>query len=244
MSRESIPRTLLVATAVALTCSVMVSAAVHFLRPMQAAWESLERSRAILAAAGLMPEEELADGDAIERYLDLDARVIDLETDWFAPGFDAHRYDPWTSIGEAEEDTGRPRYLPVYVRHDGDGIDRVILPVSGKGMWSTIYAYLALEADLDTIADIVIYGHGETPGIGDKIEEADWRAGWQGKTLHDDEGTLRFQVKKNADGSHEVDAISGATITTQATGRLVRDWLGDDGFGPFLENLADRGLSD
>jgi Na+-transporting NADH:ubiquinone oxidoreductase subunit C len=239
MRQEGTARTLIIATGVALFCSVMVSAAVYWLRPLQAAYQLVDRNRAILEAAGRLPDGEVADTEIVERFLALDAGVIDLESGWFVSGFDAHAYDHWTTGGEQSGE--RPRYVPVYRVLDGDRLERLVLPVDGAGMWSTIYAYLALEPDLDTIARFVVYRHAETPGIGDKIEEPGWLEGWRGKRVYGDDGTVAFRVEKRASGPNAVDAISGATVTSTSTGRLVSSWLGPDGYQPFLDNLAERG---
>jgi len=241
MSNDGALRTLLVAAGVALVCSIMVSTAVHYLRPIQAAYALLDRNRAILDAAGLIPPGGLSDAEVTQEYRELDARVLDLESDWFATGFDAYTYDHWAGSGEGETPGERPRYVPVYLLRDGDGLRRIVLPVDGPGMWSTIRGFIALRADLGTIDGVTFHSHGETPGIGDKIEDPAWRSRWQGKSLYD-EGELKFRVSRRARRAYEVNAISGATKTARATGDLVVDWLGEDGFGPFLRNLETREL--
>src|SRR5690606_35969309 len=76
-------------------------------------------------------------------------------------------------------------------------IDTYILPVSGKGLWSTLYGYLALEADKNHVRGIQFYKHGETPGLGGEVENAEWTAGWKGKTILDEQGELvSITVKK------------------------------------------------
>ena len=132
----------------------------------------------------------------------------------------------------------RSRYAKVYIVGDAERPERIILPIHGQGMWSTIYGFLALDADLNSVAAVMFYEQGETAGIGDKILESGWQAGWRGQALFDAGGALAFRV---ADGAavapHEVDAIAGATITTNAVTAMVQYWFGPHGFGPFLDNL-------
>jgi Na+-transporting NADH:ubiquinone oxidoreductase subunit C len=248
---ETLPRTLLVAAGVALFCSAIVSIAVHTLRPLQLAFDSLERNRAVLVAANLLPSGEISDREIVARFLDLDARVVDLDTGWFRSGLDAHAYDHWQQRDEDQAaveagpgDVPGPatngRNVPVYLVRKADGFEQIVLPVDGRGMWSAIYGYIGLDEDLNTITGVIFHRHGETPGIGDRIQDRSWLATWQGKQIRDDDRILRFRVAKGASGPFEVDVVSGASVTTEATGEIVRNWLGDDGFGPFLENLGEN----
>jgi Na+-transporting NADH:ubiquinone oxidoreductase subunit C len=137
----------------------------------------------------------------------------------------------------------------VYLVRDGDELRRIILPVYGQGMWSTIYGFLALESDLTTIAEMTIYEQGETPGIGDAILRPDWQARWRGRKLYDEQNILRFSIARgtirsdSTDAAYTVDGLTGATVTTDGVMNLIRFWLGPYGFAPFLENFAATGGS-
>jgi Na+-transporting NADH:ubiquinone oxidoreductase subunit C len=242
MNVDTVPRTLLVAAGVALFCSAMVSLAVHYLRPQQVALQSLERNRAILEAADLLPPGEVSDRELVSRYLDLDARVVDLDTAWFAEGFDAHAYDHWRlrdDVQAAASDDGR-RYVPVYLVRKAGRLEKFVLPVDGGGMWSTIYGYVALGEDLNTITGVTFHRHGETPGVGDRIQDEAWLTTWNDKRILDADGAVRFRVTRDATGPFEVDLISGASVTSEATGEFVRSWFGDAGYGPFLKTLDEN----
>lgn len=238
MKRESITRTLLTVAAVALVCSAMVATAVYLLRPMQKAYAQLDRNRAILAAIGV-DTAAMDDRTVVSAFLELDARLVDLALDDFTPApamTTPWGYDHWSGPDQAEETPAT--LVPVYVGWRDGALDRLVLPVHGSGMWSTIYAYVALQPDLATIAELVIYRHGETPGIGDRIEEPGWLARWSGKRIEDDAGTLRLDVVRNPhDSAYQVDLISGASVTSDAVGDLLRHWLGADGYGPLLQRL-------
>ncbi len=252
MATEKIGRTLLVAAAVALGCSAMVSLAIQFLRPVQDAYAQLGRNRAVLAAAGELPET-VSDRMVVSRYLDLDVRMVDMSSQVFvdsSPVGDARLYDHW-ALGEgsplllhvsaeatSDQPSLLPRYVPVYLVWEGQTLHRLVLPIHGQGMWSTIYAYLALNGDLSTVAAMQVYRHGETPGIGDRIEDPKWLSTWIGKRVYDDTGRSQLHVTRgSSDSPYRVNLITGASVTSEALGNIVRFWLGPQGYGPLLQAL-------
>jgi Na+-transporting NADH:ubiquinone oxidoreductase subunit C len=246
--RESILRTLTVAGGVALFCSLLVTATVQWLRPFQLAYRSIEQDRAILIAADLAPPgAALSNREIVSRYLALDVRLVDLDRGRYADDVDAVGYDYGAAADDPlrsaplprERDIAglvrRPRYMPVYeLRRDG-ALERLVLPVYGRGMWSTIHGFLALGPDLATVAGVNFYEHGETPGIGDRIQKPEWEAGWIGKRAYDAAGRAVLRIGGNGGTPEErVDSITGATMTVNGVDRIVRFWLGPDGYGPFL----------
>jgi Na+-transporting NADH:ubiquinone oxidoreductase subunit C len=253
--REPVGRTLAVAAAVALFCSLLVSTTVYWLRPIQLAYRSLEHNRAVLVAAGLIGlEDVLADRDLVDRFLALDARIVELDAGAYADtdavtaaGFDYRSAidDPRATreIGHEQDVAGlgkRPRRMPVYVLLQGSSVERIVLPVYGRGMWSTIHGFICLGPDLTSIAGVRFYEHGETPGIGDRIQNPAWTAQWIGKRAYADDGTLVLRIGADfgsVAAPARIDAITGATVTVTAVERLVRYWLGVDGYGPFLASL-------
>ncbi len=137
----------------------------------------------------------------------------------------------------------RSRFASVYLVWDKVQLKRILLPVHGQGMWSTIYGYIALEADLNTIAAVTFYEQTETPGLGTQIMLPEWQSKWQGRRLWDENGELRFRIATGnaapepAIARYEVDALSGATVTAGGVTNLVHYWFGAHGFQPFLTNL-------
>ena len=129
----------------------------------------------------------------------------------------------------------------------------MILPIYGKGLWSTLYGFIAVDADGQTIRGITFYEHGETPGLGGEVENPAWKALWPGKSAFSAEEikgssldhlpTPIIQVAKGqvtsetVQAEHKVDGLSGATITSNGVTALVRYWLGPDGFGSYLHQL-------
>ncbi|MGD8339198.1 MAG: NADH:ubiquinone reductase (Na(+)-transporting) subunit C [Gammaproteobacteria bacterium] len=254
---ESPVRTIAFAASVALVCSLIVSTAVYLLRPIALAYEAIDLDRAVLEAAGLLPDD--ADGDdraVVRAFLDLEARAVDLDAGAFTDAVDAAGADFRAALDEPAKlvpipaglDVAgletRPRYAPVYLLRADRRIVRIVLPLYARGMWSTIHGVIALDSDFSTIAGIAFYAHGETPGIGDRIERDDWRAQWVGRRLYDDTGELRFRLGVGAAArtpEYGVDSITGATVTTSAVGDAITYWFSEDGYEPFLRRLREGG---
>ena len=118
--------------------------------------------------------------------------------------------------------------LSLYLWKDNGVVTKYAFPISGKGLWSTIYGYLALEGDLSTIAGITFYRHGETPGLGGEIEANWFQEDFRGKKVFENGHRLKFEVVKGKvtdkypDGNnHAVDGISGATLTGNGLNRFI-----------------------
>lgn len=256
MPRDSVGGTLTVAAVLCVVCSVLVSAAAVGLRPRQETNKNRYQKKNILIAAGLYDEDD--DDDAIdELFKNIETRVIDLETgeevpaDRIEPASYDQRLaakDPERSVEIPNEDDiagigRREKYSKVYlVKGGGGALEKIILPVYGKGLWSTLYGFIALEADLNTIAGLTFYEHKETPGLGGEVESEVWKAKWAGKLLYDESDNLQIEVVKGAvtpdspKAIYQVDGLSGATITSRGVSNLIRYWIGD-AFEPFLDRL-------
>jgi len=259
MNNDSTFKALLVVGLTALICSVVVTTTAVTLQPIQRAYQDLERNRVLVGIAGLADSAaELSDRQVVSLFQELDARVVNLDTGRYDDSTGAAELDdaaaaadPETSVAiPPDQDVAalgrRARRVVIYVVPRADGIERMILPVYGQGMWSTLYGFIALDADLNTIAGITFYEQAETAGIGDQILRADWQAAWTGKQLYDASGALRFRVSNQAvdpqspEANYHVDAISGATVTTDAVSNLVTYWLGEHGFQPFIDSQRER----
>lgn len=249
---ESVKKTLLVTLVLCVVCSVVVATAAVTLRPLQAANQALDRKQNILAAAGLLQ----AGVNVEEQFGRVETRLVDLETGKFTDALDPLNYDqrkasrdPALSVRVPQDQDiakiqRRVKYAQVYVVAAPDGgIGKVILPVKGYGLWSTLHGFIALEPDLNTVAGIGFYEHAETPGLGGEVDNPAWKASWHGKQLYDVNGNIVLKViKGKADSSrpesvYQIDGLSGATLTSRGVQNLIQYWLGDQGFAPFLANL-------
>lgn len=244
---------LMVATLVCVVCALLVSASVVVLRPVQDRNALLQRQRNILEVAGLYQAGQPVDA----QFARIEPHLVDLASGDYVTGADAVRFD----IAKAARDPGqsdpvaadadvarihrRPRAMPVFLVRGDAGIDTVILPVHGYGLWSTMYAYVALDGRGERVRGVTFYAHAETPGLGAEIDNPRWRASWVGKRLFDDDGAVRFDIAKGQPApeaaDYHVDAISGATLTSVGVENMVHYWLGEQGYGPFLARLAGGG---
>jgi len=248
-------KTVAVALALCLVCSLVVSGAAVTLRPLQERNESLALKREILKVAGL----EQAGQDVEQAFAQLDTRLVDLATGDYVTDLDAAGYDPRKAAGDpelglalsGEQDLARIRsrakVMPVYLLREDDRIKSVILPVHGYGLWSTMYGLLALDPDGRTVRDISFYEQLETAGLGGEVANPKWQASWVGKQATDADGTPRFTVVKGSviadspQAIHQVDGLSGATLTSNGVTNLMRFWMGDMGYGPYLARIRAEG---
>lgn len=249
--KDSVANTLRVALVVCLVCAVVVSTAAVALRPAQERNRALFRQVNILQTAGMyQPGMDVrAAFDRIERrFVELGSGAYVERPDSFDPLAAAR--DPAQSRLLAEDPAGLRRVADVaevFLARDAEGqVSRVVLPVRGYGLWSTMHGFVALDRDLTTVVGIRFHEHSETPGLGGEIENPRWQASWNGKRVFDDAGALAIRVVKGAvpdgaaDAVHRIDGLAGATITTRGVDNLIRFWLGQAGYGPYLAQLGER----
>ncbi len=251
--KNSIQNIILVAFTVCLVCAIVVSAAAVTLRPMQQANAEQDRKYNVLQAAGIFEQGMSID----EQFEDIETRVINLDTGEFVDDIDPDTFnqrqaarDPERSqaIPGREDIAGlnrREDYSLVYlVRDDDDELEIVILPVRAYGLWSTMYGFLALENDLNTVAGLGFYDHAETPGLGGEIDNPNWIQQWPGRKIYDDDGEVALRVTRSSGipEEHHIDGLSGATLTSRGVDNMIAFWMGDRGFKPFLENLRSEEL--
>ena len=259
--RDSLGYTLMVAAVLCVVCSLAVSAAAVALRPRQEANEKLDQQKNILDATGLaigeygIPANKLDSSQIGELNRWISEKLVDLETGDYTSEVDINDYDmieaamgasTSVEITDPEYNPGekrRPKVMKVFlVKRPGlDKIQQVVLPVYGKGLWGTLYGYLAIKSDLNTIQGLTFYQHKETPGLGGEVDNPLWKAQWDGRKLFDDNGKPAAMVYKGpapSDNPYAVDGLSGATITCRGVTNLLGYWLSDDGYGPFLDKLA------
>lgn len=254
LPNDSIVKTVLVATTLCLVCSVAVSAAAVYLRPAQEANKLADLQRNIVRVADVPLE-----GRSVQEvFAEFEARLVDLETGTFSDAMDPLEYDqrkaskdpaqaePIPARDDIADVKMRERYSTVYLIRDAQGaVEKIILPVRGYGLWSTLWGYLALEGDADTVVGLSFYEHAETPGLGGEVDNPAWKALWDGKEVYGEDGEVQLRlVKGGVDHSdpsnkHKMDALSGATLTSNGVSNLLQYWMGENGYKPFLQNLRE-----
>ena len=264
MQRDNPLKILWVAFCLCVVCSLLVSTAAVKLRPLQRLNAKLDKQRNLLTTAGLL-DNPRAGTEEVQRFFTGEdpalpkvvTQIVELESgnivDWpedKRESFDAYKaaQNPGASIAiTSEQDVAkikrRARYARSYLVFRGEQLERIILPVHGKGLWSTLYGFVALNRDTRTLYGLNFYAHGETPGLGGEVDNPDWKAQWRGKRAVNQEGeivldVLKGKVDTNAPGANsQIDGLSGATITSNGVEALVHYWLGENGFGPYLARL-------
>lgn len=256
-SNDSIKKTLTVALLLCIVCSVIVSGAAVALKSQQAANKDLDRKTNILAAAGLLEPGKSVD----ELFAQIQPRVIDLNTGEYTTKVDANAYDQLKAakdpamskaLSNSEDIAGikrREQFATVYLVEKEGKLDRIILPVRGYGLWSTLHGFLALESDANTVIGLGFYQHAETPGLGGEVDNPKWKALWPGKKVFA-EGSMTPELEvikgavdpASAGAEYKVDGLSGATLTSRGVSNLVQYWVGSEGFGPYLSKIRKEGV--
>ncbi len=269
LPNDSFKKTVAVALALCLVGAVVVSGSAVILRPLQEWNKSKDEKVNILEVAELY--QKGMDVDAV--FKDIETRIVDLATGDYVDNVDAKTYDQWKAAKDpaqseaipADKDIAsikrKPKYAKVYLVKQEGKLKTVILPVSGYGLWSTMFGFLALEADGQTVTGMNLYDQAETPGLGGEVVNPKWKALWKGKKVYNFSGkevhesnlTEKGQtieigevalglVKGSVDPSragseYQVDALAGATLTSRGVSNLVQYWMGKEGYGIYLAKL-------
>ena len=257
-NNDTIKKTLLVACSLCIVCSVLVSGAAVLLRPLHQYNQKLDIKKKLLLTAGLITQSQSDPTDIETAFGNIEVQIIELSsgkkvTHLSLENFVQEKAAKDSELGisiEADKDLAgikrRSRYAKVYLVKKGNEIDQIILPIRGKGLWSTLYGFLSLEADTRTARGLGYYQHGETPGLGGEVDNPRWKQQWRGKILFDTNFQPIIDVVKgsvipgNPNADSQVDGLSGATITANGVELMLKYWLGKDGFGPFLRRIREE----
>ncbi|CAO1664736.1 Na(+)-translocating NADH-quinone reductase subunit C [Salinicola sp. NYA28a] len=250
-SNNSIKKTLIVAFSLCVICSVVVSSAAVVLKPKQLQNQALDRKSNILQVTQLYKPGD----DIEEKYAELiTPRVVNLETGDYSEDLDPNNYDqfdaardPATSRTLSGDDDiagiGRQeKFSTVYLVGNPDDPDQIVMPIRGQGLWGLMEGFLSVRGDGNTIVGLSYYDQSETPGLGGEVDNPRWKAKWDGKKIYEDGDFQDPQiqlVKGGASGEYEVDALSGASLTSRGVTNMLRFWLSDEGYAPYLARFHD-----
>lgn len=255
---NSVRYTVVFATVVCVVCAALISVAAVLTRPAQVANALLYKEKNVLLAAGLVEPGDAVGTAQVEAIFrqSIEPRLVNLATGELLPASDgdARRYDqraarddPATSRVAPANNAGvrrLPNHGIAYLVRKGDEVDQIVIAIEGLGMWGTIYGFMALAPDGNTIRGLTYYDQRETPGLGGEIANPSWQALWRGRKAYDEQWNAAIQVIKGSAGPPEtdplhVDGLSGSTITSKAVTQLVQFWLGEHGYGKFLQRFRE-----
>ena len=250
LPNDNIFKTLIVAFLLCLVCSIIVSTSAIVLKPAQVANMLLDKKKNILSVAGISGE-----GSIDDLFQQIETRVIDMSTGEYTDAVDALTYDERRAANDPEyrvalnrdQDIAQigalAKYSNVYLVRNGEQVSKYILPIRGYGLWGTLYGFIALHSDGETVSRITFYEHKETPGLGAKVENVDWQASWDGKQIFDEAGEPALHVIKGlvnestAGAEHKIDGLAGATLTSNGVSNMIKFWMGENGYAPFLQRI-------
>ncbi|KFZ31442.1 Na(+)-translocating NADH-quinone reductase subunit C [Pseudidiomarina salinarum] len=248
-NNDSLKKTLIVIISLCLVCAVIVSGAAVGLKPLQKQNAALDMQRNVLDSAGLLEPGT----DVVALFEErVETKLINLKTLEVVEGRDVVAFDPIAAARDPELSTNlskendpagigrREDITKVYFINDEEGnLETLVLHIRGYGLWGTMFGLIALQPDLNTVRGINFYEHSETPGLGGEITNPRWVQTWQGKEIYGDElENVQIDVTKNVtDETHDIDALSGATLTSNGVEYLIEFWFGENGYGPLLEKI-------
>ncbi|RIZ69594.1 MAG: Na(+)-translocating NADH-quinone reductase subunit C [Methylococcales bacterium] len=267
LGNDSLEKTIAIAVSLCLVCAVLVSFAAVALKPLQVDNKAADMKKNILDVAGLL--EEGADINAA--FSDkIEAKLVDLETGDYVEGINADEYDQRKAAKDPAQSILIPKdkdiahirvkakYAKVFLVKEAGAVKSIILPINGYGLWSTLYGFLSLDADGQTVQSINFYDQQETPGLGGEVVNPNWRALWKGKKVYaeSDQPSLEKGLIGEADigepalslikgsvdntkpgSQYQVDGLAGATLTSTGVTNLVRYWTSNEGFAPYLKKV-------
>lgn len=271
MGNDSLEKTIAVAVALCLVCAVLVSFAAVALKPLQIYNKKMDMKENILDVAGL-----LQDGTDVHQAFEekIEAKIVDLETGEYVEGLNVADYDQRKAAKDPSQSVAIPKekdiahirvkakYAKVFLVKESGELKSIILPISGYGLWSTMYGFLSLDPDGQTVQSINFYDQAETPGLGGEVVNPNWRALWKGKKVYaeTDQPSMEKGLIEEADvgevalslvkgtvdagkpgSQYQVDGLAGASLTSAGVTHLIHYWMSKEGFAPYLAKVRVKG---
>lgn len=264
LHKDSIANTLLVSVGLCVVCALLVSSAAVGLKNLQTENKVLDLKRNVISAAGLAGEGGAGalSSTEINDLFDqrIEKRLVDIASGEYVADPD-QSYDPRKASKDPNQQKAIQGSFPIglgnrepqtwvyLIKNQSGEMEKVVLPIYGKGLWSTLFGFVSVDKDLRTISGLTFYEHAETPGLGGEVENPSWKAKWIGKQIwangaEPTDENLKVGVAKGAPASgneaYEVDGLAGATITSRGVSMLLKYWFSKEGFGPYLQKLASQ----
>tara|TARA_B110000003_G_scaffold69598_1_gene70907 strand:+ start:2182 stop:2955 length:774 start_codon:yes stop_codon:yes gene_type:complete len=252
---DSVTKTLGVAFVICLVCSLVVSFAAVNLRDLQKENATNNQSIKILQAAKIYDSSvdvKIQFSKLEMKYVDFNSgKILDSYENFVIEDYDqlkSTRNPNLSTSLSASEDIAiiknRENVGKFFiVRNEDSSIDKLILPIRGYGLWGTLYGYMAIEEDFNTVAGLEFYDHKETPGLGAEVDNPKWKAIWPGKKIYEN-NEVKLAVMKgkvetdDANIDYKVDGLSGATLTSRGVTNMITYWFGESGYAKLFKELS------
>lgn len=202
--------------------AILLSLAATLLQPRQLKNLEIEKKKSMLESIGIASTNETTE-KLYDKYI-TESFVLNSAGE-LVQGVDAFKVELSIELKKPLD----KQYLPVFRATADNGEKVLILPVEGKGLWGPIWGYVSLKSDLNTIYGVTFDHKGETPGLGAEINTTGFESMFIGKTIYDSDNFVSVGVIKGGakkDDPHNVDAISGGTITSKGLQKMLFDCLG------------------
>jgi Na+-transporting NADH:ubiquinone oxidoreductase subunit C len=253
MGNDTVKKILIVSFSLSIFCSVLVSGSAIFLKERQDLNKKLDVKRNLLISSGAIKADVKSEEVILNAYKSVTELAVDLSSGEVIRDYDVENLDAkklakvpgkniiLSSSADIAKIKSISKVSKVYlVKNDRNEVEKIVLPVYGKGLWSTMYGFLALSPDTKTVKGLGFYEHGETPGLGGEIDNPNWKKQWANKVVLSEKYVPQIAVVKGQvdhskqSNNNKVDGLSGATITSNGVQALVNFWVSENGFGPFL----------
>jgi len=239
MHKDSNKATFLFSSVMVIVIAIMLSVAAIALGPYQARNTRIEKMENILSSVGINSTSEDAEKN-FSKYITSQV-VLDSKGEPVNGGAAAFDIDLKKELDKAKTGDQDKELFPLFVCKKEDKTFYII-PVRGKGLWGPIWGFIALEEDMNTVNGVSLGHKSETPGLGAEIETRRFQEKFQGKKILDDEGNfVSVKVVKGSASStnkHGVDAISGATITSDGVSEMLQRTLSN--YIPYFKKISTK----
>jgi Na+-transporting NADH:ubiquinone oxidoreductase subunit C len=223
--------TFLFATVMVVVVGVTLAVAAISLKPRQDKNVEVEKKQDILSTIGFKKSEtKPAEAEVLfDQYIT--QKLVVLADGSLDSEADAFNIDMAVELKKKREDMKFPLYIA-----SKDNNTYYIVPLRGNGLWGPIWGYIALKEDLNTILGASFDHKTETPGLGADINKDFFMSRFNGKTIYEADQFVSIQVVKNgASGNHQVDGISGGTITSVGVQNMLQNCISF--YLPYFESL-------
>lgn len=267
-NKETFGKTVGFVLAVCVVCALLVSFSAVQLKPLQKANKALDQQTKILEASGLLAQTDGSSKSIKALYNDrVFGLIVELDSGNVECSvkennaqdacytqilnFDERRNARDNALSSKPENdiagiNRRSDTAVVYlVKNDTGETSTVVLPIIGSGLWDLMYGYVGVESDLNTVKSVIYSDHKETPGLGAEVLNPKWKALWPGKKIYNDAGEVKVKLVKGgakANDIHGVDALSGATLTSNGVTHTLQFWFGEEGYKTFITKYLAEGV--